>query len=171
MMKIAGEEAKIRRLTGTQWEQYVRAASGRSDDSAMVIVIGSFMMVNPDNVMGAFQSALMGNTMSLRSYGVFLNETTLKEAIAANAKKGLVFASERQARANAILTEVQRQQSDAIGDYAVEAANFGNQLHQFHAGLSELPAKFGAGLLQPANEFLKCANRIIDTMRRMDEST
>ena len=39
MMKIAGEEAKIRRLTGTQWEQYVRAASGRSDDSAMVIVL------------------------------------------------------------------------------------------------------------------------------------
>jgi len=139
--------------------------------SKMAIDIGSFMMVNPDNVMGAFQSALMGNTMALRTYNVHLNEAKLKETIAANAKKGMVFATERQARAHAVLTEVQRQQSDAIGDYAVESANFGNQLRQFHAGLSELPAKFGAGLLQPANEFLKCANRIIDTMRNMDEST
>ena len=139
--------------------------------SKMAIDIGSFMMVNPDNVMGAFQSALMGNTMALRSYGVFLNETTLKETVAANAKKGLVFASERQARAYAVLTETQKQQADAIGDYAVEAANFGNQLRKFQAGLSELPAKFGAGLLEPANEFLKAANGVIDTMRQWDEST
>ena len=39
MIKIAGDDVRIRRLKGTQWEQYVRAASGRSEDSAMVITL------------------------------------------------------------------------------------------------------------------------------------
>jgi len=38
-VKIAGEEVRIRRLKGTQWEQYIRAANGRSDDSAVVILL------------------------------------------------------------------------------------------------------------------------------------
>jgi len=139
--------------------------------SKMAIDMGSFQMRDPDAIMGAFQSALMGNTMALRSYQVHLSEATLKETIAANAKKGMVFASARQARAYAVLTEAQKQQADAIGDYAVEAANFGNQLRKFYGGLSELPALFGKGLLEPANEFLKVANSAIDTMRKWDEST
>ena len=147
------------------------AVSLSGEFSKMAIDIGSFMMRDPDSVMGAFQSALMGNTMALRSYGVFLNETTLKDAIAANAKKGLVFACERQARAHAVLTEAQKQQADAIGDYAVEAENFGNQLRKFYGNLGELPALFGKGLLEPANEFLKVANSMIDRLHAMDEST
>ena len=57
--------------------------------SKMSVDIGSFMMRDPEQVMGAFQSALMGNTIALRNYGVFLNETLLKETVAANAKKGV----------------------------------------------------------------------------------
>jgi len=139
--------------------------------SKMAVDIGSFLMRDPEQVMGAFQSALMGNTIALRNYGVFLNETLLKETVAANAKKGLVFASERQARAYAVLTETQKQQADAIGDYAVEAQNFGNQLRKFYGGLGEIPAKFGAGLLAPANEFLKIANSVIDKLRGLDDTT
>ena len=147
------------------------AMSLSGEFSKMAVDIGSFMMKDPDGVMGAFQSALMGNTMALRSYGVFLNETTLKDAIAANAKKGLVFACERQARAHAVLTEAQKQQKDAIGDFAVESQNFGNQLRKFYGNLGELPALFGKGLLEPANNFLKVANSMIDRLREMDEST
>jgi len=39
MVEIAGEQAKIRRLKGTQWEHYVRAVNGRSEDSAMVLLL------------------------------------------------------------------------------------------------------------------------------------
>ena len=39
MIRIAGDDIRIRRLKGTQWEQYIRAASGRSEDSAMVVVL------------------------------------------------------------------------------------------------------------------------------------
>ena len=38
-VKIAGEEVRIRRLKGTQWEQYARAANGKSEDSAIVVVL------------------------------------------------------------------------------------------------------------------------------------
>jgi len=36
---LAGEEIVIRRLTGTQWEHYVRAVNGKSDDSSVVVML------------------------------------------------------------------------------------------------------------------------------------
>src|SRR5215469_6778349 len=38
-VKIAGQEVRIRRLKGTQWEQYLRAMSGRSDESPTIVVL------------------------------------------------------------------------------------------------------------------------------------
>jgi|GEM_PF-6445468 len=46
--------------------------------------------------------------------------------------------------------------NDHIGVLALQLES-----NHFNRVLSELPAKFGTGLLQPANEFLKCANRIV----------
>lgn len=39
IIKVAGEDARIRRLKGTQWEQYLKAVHNKSDDSAVVIVL------------------------------------------------------------------------------------------------------------------------------------
>ena len=147
------------------------AAKLSGEFSKMAVDIGSFMMVDPENVMSAFQSALMGNTMALRTYGVFLSDTLLKEKIAENAKKGMVFADQRQARANAILTETYRQQADAVGDFAVEAGQYGNQMKQFTAGMRELGVKFGTGFLEPANKVLTATNNIIDRLRALDDTT
>ena len=38
-INLAGEEIMIRRLTGTQWEHYVRAVNGKSDDSSVVVML------------------------------------------------------------------------------------------------------------------------------------
>ena len=38
-ISLAGEEIVIRRLTGTQWEHYVRAVNGKSDDSSVVVML------------------------------------------------------------------------------------------------------------------------------------
>ena len=39
IVRIAGEEVRVRRLNGTQWEQYVRAVNGKSENSSIVIVL------------------------------------------------------------------------------------------------------------------------------------
>ena len=39
MVKIAGENIKIRRLNGSQWEQYIRAVSVKSEDSVVAVVL------------------------------------------------------------------------------------------------------------------------------------
>ena len=39
IVSIAGEKAKIRRLKGTQWEQFLRAKNGVSEDSPTAIVL------------------------------------------------------------------------------------------------------------------------------------
>jgi len=38
-ISLAGDEIVIRRLTGTQWEHYVRAVNGKSDDSSVVVML------------------------------------------------------------------------------------------------------------------------------------
>ena len=133
------------------------------------IDIGSFLAKDPEGVLDAFTSAMMGNTMSLRTYGVFLNETTIKAAILANAKKGMVFATEREARAYALLSESQRQQADAIGDFSVEAQGYNNQVRKLGAGLEELKVKFGKSLLEPARQVAIQMNRFLDALNGMDE--
>lgn len=82
-----------------------KAAELAGEFAKMSVDIGSFLAKDPDAVIDAFSSALMGNTMALRTYGVFLNDATIKTAIAENAKNGLSFATEREARAYAILAE------------------------------------------------------------------
>jgi hypothetical protein len=39
MIKVAGEDAKIRRLKGTEWEAYHRAVHGQSNDSSVALVL------------------------------------------------------------------------------------------------------------------------------------
>jgi len=39
IVQIAGEDVRIRRLNGTQWEQYARAVNGKSEDSAVAVVL------------------------------------------------------------------------------------------------------------------------------------
>jgi hypothetical protein len=38
-VQLAGEEIMIRRLKGTQWEHYVRAVNGKTDDSSVVVML------------------------------------------------------------------------------------------------------------------------------------
>ena len=38
-ISLAGEEIMIRRLTGTQWEHYVRTVNGKNDDSSVVVML------------------------------------------------------------------------------------------------------------------------------------
>jgi hypothetical protein len=39
IVKIGADEAKIRRLKGSEWEQYMRAINGKTEDSSIAIVL------------------------------------------------------------------------------------------------------------------------------------
>ena len=39
IVKVGADEAKIRRLKGSEWEQYLRAVNGKTDDSSIAIVL------------------------------------------------------------------------------------------------------------------------------------
>lgn len=141
------------------------------DFAKLSIDIGSFLAKDPDSVMDAFTSGMMGNAMALKQYGIYVTEAALSEEIAANAKRGLVYATEREARAYALLTLAQRQQADAIGDFAVESEGYSNQVKKLGGGLKELQVKFGSSLLEPARLAAIEINKFVDALNRMDETT
>jgi len=39
IVKVGADEAKIRRLKGSEWEQYLRAVNGKTEDSSVAIVL------------------------------------------------------------------------------------------------------------------------------------
>lgn len=139
--------------------------------SKLSIDIGSFMAKNPSDVVEAFQSALIGNTMALRTYGVVLNDEIIKSEMARQATEGRVFANERAARASAILAIATKQQADAIGDFAVESGGFSNQIKAISGNLDELYAKLGKALLEPATAVVTSFNNILISLRNLDDGT
>ncbi len=141
------------------------------DISKVSIDIGSFMAKDPSDVVNAFSSSLMGFNQALRPYGIFITEAILKNKMLAQAKEGLVFASEREARAFAILSEATRQQADAIGDYAIEAYSLSNQLKQVGPKAEQAMAKFGKGLLEPATQGVIALNKLLDMIAATDDET
>ncbi|GHT22444.1 hypothetical protein FACS189419_05020 [Planctomycetales bacterium] len=149
-----------------------KSATKLTEDFAkMAVDIGSFTMKDPMDVMNAFQSSMMGFNQALRPYGVFLTEATLKATILANAKKGMIFANEREARTYAILSEVQRQQADAMGDFAVESQKFTGQLRKLKAGIEDLTQKIGTPLMEASTKFLTVLNTGIDYLKSFDKET
>lgn len=139
--------------------------------SKLSIDIASFMAKNPEDVANAFQSALIGNTQSLRTYGVVLTDATIKQEIANQAAAGLAFTNERAARASAIVAMATKQQADAIGDFAVESGGFSNQIKAISGNLDELYAKFGKALLGPATTVVTAFNNILVSLREVDDTT
>ncbi len=137
----------------------------------MAIDIGSFMSKDPSDVMNAMQSAIMGETMALRTYGVHLTEASIKSVIAEKAANGITYATEREARAFAILSEAQRQQNDAIGDFAVEGGNYRAQINQLTNNITALKVSIGDAFREDVEASLRSLNKFLKWVDEIDPAT
>ena len=149
-----------------------RAALGLSGQIAKLSVdMGSFKNLNIDDVSNAFTSAIMGNTQAVKRLGIALDDETLKAELAKQKKEGLIFASEREAKAQAIVAVAYRQAGNAIGDHARESKKYANQLSTLDDNLGELKEKFGEAFLEHATKIINVLNDCLQWFKTFDEST
>lgn len=108
--------------------------------------LASFNNLNTEDVLRDIQSALVGNTESVRKYGVVLNETTIAQA-AVNAgldPKNLTPAQ----KSWLIMQEIIRSNKDALGDYQRTQDSFANTMRRLQTVAVEIGTAFGSVVME-----------------------
>ena len=100
----------------------------------------------------ALTKALLGERESVKALGISIQEADVKKQMAINSANGMVFATERQAKAYATLQLAQKQSKNAIGDFARTQNSFANTMRVIKGNIEDLAAGFGKVLLPIATK-------------------
>jgi len=95
----------------------------------------------------AITKALLGETESMKSLGVSIQQTAVEQQVAINNAKGMTFATERQAKAQATLDLIVKQSGNAIGDYANTSRGAANRLRLLNTRIEDLKIAIGDKLI------------------------
>ena len=113
----------------------------------LAIDVGSFNNKLDTDVMRDFQSALVGNTETVRKYGIVITAAGIEQEILnqgwVDSKKDITEAMKIQARMNMILAGT----TDAQGDAIRTSGSFANQMKRLQAQTEVVAATFGTILL------------------------
>ena len=112
--------------------------------------LGSFNNIDTATVVNDLQSALVGNTETLRKYGIVASQSAIDNeayALGLNFTKGRMDAL---TKATAIQSIIMKSTVDAQGDAIKTADSFANQMVGLKAAVQELSVTFGGALLPAA---------------------
>jgi hypothetical protein len=115
----------------------------------------------------ALTSALLGEREAVKSLQIVITEEAVKKQMAINATKGLTFATEQQAKAQATFDIAIQQSQNAIGDYARTQDSFANQLKNLQRDLSDLTVTIGTRLLPFAQKLVNAASNLVKSFQSM----
>lgn len=124
--------------------------------------LGSFNNLPTEIVIRDLQSALVGNTETVKKYGIVLRATDIQQrALVETGKqnvKELTNAEKVQAAYNIILEG----SADSIGDMARTSESLANQQKRLQANIQDLTTTLGNKLLPKATEIVTSTNDWID---------
>ena len=124
-----------------------KAAEMSTSITQLAIDLASFNNLNTADVVRDLQSALVGNTETLRKYGVVAQETQIKqEAITAGLWDGK-GAIDAQAKAQAILNLTYAGTTDAQGDAVRTADSYANKQRALESATLDLKVTIGELLI------------------------
>lgn len=95
----------------------------------------------------AITKALLGERESVKALGVSIQEKDVQSQVAINRAKGMIFETERQAKAQATLDLIVKQSGNAIGDYAKTSSGAANQLKLLNVRLEDMKIAIGNKLI------------------------
>lgn len=130
----------------------------------LAVDVASFNNAADDEVLRNFTSAIVGNHEAVRSYGIVITETELKnEALRQGITKNyneLTALEKAQLRFNIIM----RSSTDAQGDAVRTSEEHANQVKRMHANLTTLYESIGDAIINNDvfNESLKATSDLAD---------
>ena len=131
--------------------------------SQLSLDVASFNNRADDEVMRAFQSAIVGNHEAVRSFGIVLTEASVKEEAL---RTGIIKSNRELTSQEKVLSRVSliyKSTKDAQGDLIKTQGSYTNQLKAFNDQIFELQKSIGQGLMPIASVLLNLASRFADT--------
>jgi hypothetical protein len=116
--------------------------------------LSSFSNVPVAEVMRDIQSAIVGNTETVRKYGVVITQAMLEQAALNNGLWNGVGAMTAQAKAATILQMITEGNADAQGDATRTAGSFANQIRGISNAMLDLRIAVGNAIIPIASQFL-----------------
>ncbi|WKZ68385.1 MAG: hypothetical protein QY331_10510 [Melioribacteraceae bacterium] len=159
---VGRSNADLLKWLGTLQDTFVplgfardKASEFSKELTKLAIDVASFSNAADDDVLRDFTSALVGNTETVRKYGVVITEANVKEEAYSSglAKLGqeLSNAAKVQARMNLIMKGT----TDAHGDAIRTAGSLANQEKRLRAEFDNTLVTIGNGLVPAFNELIK----------------
>lgn len=126
----------------------------------LAIDVGSFQNKATPDVIRDFQSALVGNTETVRKYGIIITEARIKQEAMTRGlnPKALTQQQKTFLRMNIIFND----SKDAFGNFALTQTDFANATRTLNNRLSDLALQVGTGLLPPLGKLLATVTPLVD---------
>jgi len=114
----------------------------------------------------ALTKALLGERESVKALGISILETDVQAKVLLLTQQGMVFETDRQAKAYATLMIAQEQSKNAIGDFARTSEGFANQMRILKGRVTDTAIALGEHLLPMAT---KVVGKVIEVVTKLNE--
>ena len=131
--------------------------------------LGSFNNQKTSVVIRDIQSALAGGSETMTKYGIDVKVAAVNAEMLRQGLDTSTAAAKRQSRTIALLSIMQRDSADAMGDFARTSDSFANQLKTAQGNLENMRAELGKRLLPIVTKGLQAFNDWASAAGRMDE--
>lgn len=121
----------------------------------LAVDVASFNNKADADVMRDFQSALVGNTETVRKYGIVITEAVLDAKLLAMGIKGGADAASEAEKVQARFTLITQGSADAMGDAERTAGGYANTSKRLSSKLDELSVALGQRLMPEAQKVLE----------------
>ena len=123
--------------------------------TTLAVDVASFQNITDDEALRSFQSALVGNTESVRKFGIIISQSALKaELLNMGITKNIAKVTEQQkvmARFNIIMKSTK----DAQGDAIKTAGSFANMMKRLNAAFRSLLVTVGTAFIPTMTKLVK----------------
>lgn len=123
--------------------------------------LAAFKNVSPEQALQDLQAGYAGSTEVLRKYNIYLDDNTLKQALARETGEKVTGTLTAQQKIIAIHSEILRQSTDMQGQWNREIGSAAAQQAMFKASLEDLAAGIGQGVLPVMTGLLGGLNSVV----------
>ena len=129
--------------------------------------LGSFNDVPTEIVVRDLQSALVGNTETVKKYGVVLKASDIQQRALTDSGKTVAAELTNAEKVTAAYKLILGGTADAQGDVARTSGSFANQVRKLSAGVKDLQADIGEGLIPVLTNMISTTTAGGDTLRQI----
>jgi hypothetical protein len=116
----------------------------------------------------ALTKALIGERESAKALGIVITEESVKTQMEKEAKEGLTYATQQQAKMMATLSIIQQQASAAQGKAIKEADNYTTKIRNLAGKFTDLKAALGETIIDPFTDLVSGVTNAIDWFKGLD---